>query len=229
MEAEIARRIGEVRRRIQAAAGRSGRAAANVTLVAVGKTWPAETVAAAVAAGVEDLGENRVQEAAAKKPAVPPARWHLIGPLQSNKARKALELFDVIHTVDRPRIAERLEHLLSEGWPHRRLPVLLEVNVGEEPQKAGVLPGEATSLARVVVACPHLELRGLMCIPPYSPNPEDSRPHFRRLRALREELESVLGTALPELSMGMSHDFEVAVEEGATMVRVGTAIFGPRR
>jgi pyridoxal phosphate enzyme (YggS family) len=229
MEPDIAARLGEVRRRIQAAARRSGRPASEVTLVAVGKTWPAETVAAAVQAGVTDLGENRVQEAAAKKPAVPPARWHLIGPLQSNKARRALETFDVVHTVDRPRIAERLEHLLSEGWPGRRLPVLLEINVGEEPQKAGVVPSEAESLARVVLGCAHLELRGLMCIPPFSPDPEASRPYFRRLGELRNQLEAALGAPLPDLSMGMSHDFEVAVEEGATLVRVGTAIFGPRR
>jgi len=226
--AGIARRIAAVRSRITAAAARAGRDPETVTLLAVAKTHPPEAVAAAVEAGVTDVGENRVQEAAAKRPLVPPARWHLIGPLQRNKAGRALETFDVIHTVDRPRLAERLERLLEERWPRRRLPVLLEVNVGREPQKAGVLPEEAAELARLVAGLAHLELVGLMAIPPYDPRPEASRPHFAALARLRAELEQALGAPLPHLSMGMSHDFEVAVEEGATIVRVGTAIFGPR-
>jgi pyridoxal phosphate enzyme (YggS family) len=186
-------------------------------------------VAEAVGAGVTDLGENRVQEAAAKKPGVPPAVWHLIGPLQRNKARLALETFDVLQTIDRARLVERLQALLEEHWPGRTVSVFLEVNVGAEPQKAGVLPGEVLDLAREVVGAPGLELTGLMCIPPFGSDPEASRPHFRRLAELRRELEQRLGRPVPSLSMGMSHDFQVAVEEGATHVRVGTAIFGPRR
>ncbi len=228
MTAGIAERIVAVRQRIAKAAGRSGRDPNAVRLVVVGKTWPAARVAEAVRAGATDLGENRVQEAAAKKPGVPPARWHLIGPLQSNKARLALETFDVIQTIDRIRIVERLGRLLAEHWPQRRLPVLLEINTGAEPQKAGVAPEEAEPLARTVLACPHLELEGLMTVPPFAADPEAARPFFRRLAALREQLQEALGTELSELSMGMSHDFEVAIEEGATMVRVGTAIFGPR-
>ncbi len=229
MATDIAARLAAVRRRIAGAAERSGRDPGGVTLVAVGKTWPAGIVAEAVRAGATDLGENRVQEAAAKRPGVPPATWHLIGPLQRNKARLALEVFDVIHTVDRPRLVERLEAVLTERWPGRRVPVYLEVNVGGEPQKAGVSPGEAEGLARLVLQAEPLELVGLMCIPPFVEDPEASRAHFRRLAALRDELQQALGRPLPGLSMGMSHDFEVAIEEGATLVRVGTAIFGPRR
>ncbi|HHQ48173.1 MAG TPA: YggS family pyridoxal phosphate-dependent enzyme [Acidobacteria bacterium] len=225
----LAERLAEVRERIALAAERSGRSRDSVTLVAVGKTQPADVVAEAVRAGATDLGENRVQEAAVKRPGVPPAVWHLIGPLQRNKARLALETFDVFQTIDRPRLVERLQLLLEEHWPGRTVPVFLEVNIASEPQKAGVLPGEALELAREVVATPVLDLQGLMCIPPADAEAEASRPHFRRLAELRRELEQRLGRPLPALSMGMSHDFEVAVEEGATHVRVGTAIFGPRR
>ncbi len=228
MDCDVAHRLELVQQRLKAAAERAGMTSDRITLIAVTKTWSSAIAADAVRGGATDLGENRVQEAAEKRSRVPSARWHLIGPLQSNKARLALETFDVVHTVDRPRIADRLERLLTEHWPDRRLPVLVEVNVGQEPQKAGVLPGDAETLARMVLAHPHLELRGLMCIPPFSQSAEDSRPHFANLRTLRDDLEQRLGTPLPELSMGMSHDFEIAVEEGATMVRVGTAIFGPR-
>ncbi len=228
MDRDIAHRLELVQQRLAAASVRASVPSEVITLIAVTKTWSSEIAAHAVRAGAMDLGENRVQEAAAKRTGVPPARWHLIGPLQSNKARLALETFDMVHTVDRPRIAGRLERLLAEHWPDRRLPVLLEINVGQEPQKAGVLPEDAEALARLTLGHPHLELRGLMCIPPFSRSAEDSRPHFANLRTLRDDLQQRLGTSLPELSMGMSHDFEVAVEEGATMVRVGTAIFGPR-
>ena len=228
MVRDIAHRLELVQQRLAAAAARAGASPDRITLIAVTKTWSSDIAADAVRAGATDLGENRVQEAAEKRPGVPPTRWHLIGPLQSNKARLALETFDVVHTVDRPRIAERLERLLAEHWPDRRLPVFLEINVGQEPQKAGVLPENAEALARVVLGHSHLHLRGLMCIPPFSQSAEDSRPYFASLRRLRDDLQQRLGTPLPELSMGMSHDFEIAVEEGATMVRVGTAIFGPR-
>lgn len=220
--------MAEVRRRIAAAAIASGRNPDSITLIAVGKTFPAAVVAEVVAAGAVDLGENRVQEAVAKKPDVVGARWHLIGPLQRNKARAALEVFDVVHTLDRPEIADRLQYLLAEHWPERRLDVLIEVNVGSEPQKAGALPEDAAELLEHALGCDRLSVRGLMAIPPWGRDPEESRPYFEALRELRDDLQLQVGEPLPELSMGMSHDFELAIAEGATMVRVGTAIFGAR-
>jgi pyridoxal phosphate enzyme (YggS family) len=228
MTAGMADRLAEVRQRIAAAADASGHDPASITLVSVGKTFPASVLAEAVAAGATDLGENRVQEAAAKKAEVPPATWHLIGPLQRNKARLALELFDIIHTVDRPELANRLQYLLEQHWPERIQPVLIEVNIGDEPQKAGVEPDEAESFVRDVMSCSQLRLDGLMAIPPFGVDPEASRPHFRALRELRDRLQDRIGVPLAQLSMGMSHDYEIAIAEGATMVRVGTAIFGPR-
>jgi pyridoxal phosphate enzyme (YggS family) len=225
---ELPSRLAAVRRRIAQAAESAGRDSEGITLIVVGKTFAAEVVAAAVAAGARDLGENRVQEAAVKRPEVEGARWHLIGPLQRNKAKTALEVFDVVHTVDRLEIADRLQFLLAEHWPGRRLPVLLEINVGDEPQKAGAVPSEARDLLDNALHCDRLEVRGLMAIPPWGDDPEASRPFFRSLRELRDRLQQVSGAPLPELSMGMSHDFEIAIAEGATMVRVGTAIFGPR-
>jgi len=225
---EIADRLASVRQRVAAAAVGCGRDPQSITLIAVGKKFPAEIVRMAVEAGAVDLGENRVQEAVAKRPEVPGARWHLIGPLQRNKARAALEVFDIVHTLDRSELADRLQFLLGERWPGRRLDVLVEVNIGLEPQKAGALPGEAADLLRHALGCDRLAVRGLMAIPPWEEDPEASRPHFRALRELRDKLQQDVGVPLPELSMGMSHDFEVAIAEGATMVRVGTAIFGPR-
>jgi pyridoxal phosphate enzyme (YggS family) len=226
--AGFAERLAAVRRRIDEAASSAGRDPSSVSLIAVGKTFPAEVVAAAVEGGAADLGENRVQEGVAKKPHVPPARWHLIGPLQRNKARAALEVFDIVHTIDRPEIADRLQFLLEQHWPERRLEVLLEINIGDEPQKAGAMPAEAGELLEHAAGCSQLDVRGLMAIPPWQDQAEASRPFFRALRELRDTLEQATGRSLPELSMGMSHDFEIAVAEGATMVRVGTAIFGPR-
>jgi len=226
--ADIADRLAGVRQRVEAAAVGCGRDPQSVTLIAVGKKFPAEIVRTAVEAGVVDLGENRVQEAVAKRPEVPGAKWHLIGPLQRNKARAALEVFDIVHTLDRSELADRLQRLLGERWPGRCLDVLVEVNIGLEPQKAGALPGEAADLVRHALGCDRLAVRGLMAIPPWQEDPEASRPYFRALGELRDELQRDVGVALPELSMGMSHDFEVAIAEGATMVRVGTAIFGPR-
>ena len=225
---DLAERLAEVRRRVSKAATDAARDASDITLIAVGKTFPAEIVGAAVDAGATDLGENRVQEGVAKKPLVPPARWHLIGPLQRNKVKAALEAFDFIHTVDRLELADRLQTLLVKHWPERRIPVLLEVNVGREPQKAGVLPEDAHDLLKHVLTCDRLDVRGLMVIPPWGDDPEASRPYFRKLRELRDLLQGAERIPLPDLSMGMSHDFEVAIAEGATMVRVGTAIFGPR-
>ena len=228
MRASLAGRLAAVQGRIVTAAEAAGRDPCEITLISVSKTHPAAVVDEAVAAGAGNLGENRVQEAQAKKPGVREARWHLIGPLQRNKARAALEVFDVIHTVDRPEIASRLQFLLEEHWPDRVVEVLLEVNVGDEPQKAGVSPAELRELLDEVWALDQLAVRGLMAIPPFAAEPEASRPYFRSLRELRDRTEEDTGRPLPELSMGMSHDFEIAVEEGATLVRVGTAIFGSR-
>lgn len=228
MTSDLSGRLEAVRSRIAGAAETAGRDPADVTLISVSKTHPAEVVDAAVAAGADNLGENRVQEAQAKKPGVREARWHLIGPLQRNKARVALEIFDVIHTVDRPELADRLQFLLEKDWPGRSVDVLLEINVGDEPQKAGVAQAEAGELLESVVGCRQLKVCGLMAIPPFGAAAEASRPYFRALRELRDRLQDETGRPLPELSMGMSHDFEIAVAEGATMVRVGTAIFGAR-
>jgi pyridoxal phosphate enzyme (YggS family) len=225
---QLSDRLDAVRRRVGSAADKCSRDPAEITLISVGKTFPADIVDEAVLAGATDLGENRVQEAVAKKPDVSEARWHLIGPLQRNKARAALDVFDIVHTIDRFEIADRLQYLLSEYWPERRLDVLLEINVAEEPQKAGVDPQDADELLEHVLGCDRLVVRGLMAIPPWAEDPEASRPWFRKLRELRDRLAGEMGHPLPELSMGMSHDFEIAIAEGATMVRVGTAIFGPR-
>jgi len=224
----IAERLTEVRQRVVKAAIAAGRDPSMITLIAVGKTFSAEIVGEAVVAGAADLGENRVQEAVAKRPLVPPARWHLIGPLQRNKAKAAIATFDVIHTLDRPELADRLQALLHEHRPEHRMEVLLEINVGCEPQKAGALPDEAEDLLLHALTCDRLVVRGLMAIPPWGDDPEASRPHFRALCELRDELQQKVEVSLPDLSMGMSHDFEIAIAEGATMVRVGTAIFGRR-
>jgi hypothetical protein len=224
----IAARLAAVRERIAAAAARAGRDPAEVKIVAASKTQPATAVAAAVAAGVDAVGENRVQEAVAKRPLVGEAiPWHLIGPLQRNKARHALDVFDVIETVDRLELADRLEALLA-GTP-RVVPVFLEVNLGGEAQKSGIAPDAAPALADHLLArCPHLRLAGLMTVPPWHPDPERSRPHFAALRGLADRLAHRHALPSLELSMGMSEDFEVAVEEGATLVRLGRGLFGER-
>jgi len=214
--------------RIETAAAVAGRDPQTVTLITVSKTHPADVVDAVVSAGAKDLGENRVQEANAKKPAVRDARWHLIGPLQRNKAKLALETFDVIHTIDRLEIADRLQFLLDSHWRDRVVDVLLEINVGIEPQKTGVAPDDTRELLDAVRRHGGLAVRGLMAIPPFGVEAEASRPFFIALRELRDRLQDETGHPLPELSMGMSHDYEIAVAEGATIVRVGTAIFGPR-
>jgi len=222
----IRERLTAVRRRIEAAAGRSGRAAESVTLVAVSKTMPVEAVRAAVAAGATILGENRVQEARDKIEALAgAAEWHLIGHLQTNKAKLAVGLFDRIHSLDSIRLAHELERHACEAG--RRVRCLVQVNVGGEEQKNGASESEVRPLLEAASRLPHLLVEGLMAIPPFLSDAEAVRPFFRRLRVLREELASD-GFVLPDLSMGMTQDFEVAIEEGATLVRVGTAIFGPR-
>ena len=225
-------RLAEVCRRIERSARGAGRDPAEVRLIAVSKTHPPEALRRAIDAGVTDLGENRVQEADAKIREVgrDRARWHLIGHLQANKARRAVQLFDVIHSLDSPALAERLDRLCEESG-REELPVLIQVDLAGEATKSGVGEGELDGLAERVVACRRLRLSGLMALPPFFEDAEQARPFFRRLRELRDRLgeRGSFGTARGELSMGMSHDYEVAIEEGATYVRVGTAIFGERR
>jgi hypothetical protein len=199
-----------------------------VTLVAVSKTVPADRLRAASAAGLTELGENRVQEAASKVREVPAVRWHLVGPLQSNKARRATELFDVIESVDSVALAGRLDRLAAELRPGRPLPILLQVNVDADPTKAGFSPPALEGALAALLALPSLRVDGLMTIGRLVADPEEARPTFRALRALGERLrrqEPGLGAAL---SMGMTDDYAVAVEEGATIVRVGRALFGER-
>ncbi len=223
---DIRERIEAVRRRIATAAARSGREASAVTLVAVTKTMAVEAIRVAVAAGATVLGENRVQEARDKIAALGGGvEWHLIGHLQTNKAKLAASLFDRVHALDSIRLADDLERHAAEAG--RRLRCLVQVNVGGEAQKNGAPEEEVRPLLEAAARLPHLSVDGLMAIPPFLPDPEDVRPFFRRLRALRDALV-VEGFALPDLSIGMTHDFEVAIEEGATLVRIGTAIFGPR-
>jgi hypothetical protein len=225
----IAGNLASVRERIGAACERAGRDPAAVRIIAVSKTQPAEAVIEAVAAGVDAIGENRVQEAAAKRPLVGgKTPWHLIGPLQRNKAKLALDLFDLIETIDRPELADQLEVLMASS--QRLLPVFIEVNIGAEGQKSGAFPDAAPALVeRLLGHCPHLRLGGVMTVPPYDPDPRRSRPHFEALRKLARDLETRFGLSRLHLSMGMSEDFEVAVEEGATLVRLGRVLFGERR
>lgn len=217
---EIRAGIAALEARIAAACARAGRAHADVRLVAVSKTFPAADVDHAIAAGMTDIGENKVQETRDKKPLVAgTARWHLIGHLQSNKARDAVRLFDVIQAVDSIELAEKIARAAETAG--KRQDVLLQVNIGREPQKSGAAPESVVELARGMAAIPSLHLTGLMAIPPAG-EAEDMRPYFRELRAMRDDL------GLAELSMGMTDDFEVAIEEGATIIRVGRAIFGSR-
>ncbi len=218
----------EVRARIAAACARAGRDPSQVTLVAVSKTVEPARLRAAVEAGLTILGENRVQEGADKRPQVDGATWHLIGPLQSNKARRALETFDVIESVGSVDLGERLDRLAGEVRPDQRVPVLVQVNIDQDPAKAGVLPADAPAVVAALVALPRLEVRGLMTIGRFGVADDVSRTTFRGLRELGASLRERIPGLGPELSMGMSDDFEVAVEEGATIVRVGRALFGER-
>ena len=225
--------------RLREAVRRSGRAADAVTLVAVSKFQPVEAMLALQRLGVCHFGENYVQEAlrkqerfAVEQPGPAPERgrdvqWHFIGHLQSNKAKDVAGRFELIHTLDSLKAAEALQRRLPESCPVQ--PVLIQVNIGREPQKGGVLPEELMPFAEAVVALPRLSVRGLMCLPPMFDNPEAARPHFAALRKLKELLECRFGGPLQHLSMGMSGDFEAAIEEGATLVRVGTSLFGERQ
>jgi hypothetical protein len=214
--------------RIAAACERTGRDPAAVTLLAVSKTVPPERLRDAVTAGLDMLGENRVQEAMAKAPEVPGARWHLVGPLQGNKARKALDVFECIQSVDSVGLVERLDRLAGELRPVTRYPVLLQVNVDDDPAKAGFPPVELADSIGGLVGLEHLEIRGLMTIGRLVAEPDQARTTFRRLRELSERLRATGAAIGEDLSMGMTDDFEIAVEEGATIVRVGRALFGER-
>ncbi len=214
--------------RIATACEVAGRVPAEVTLVAVSKTVGAERLQTAVAAGLTTLGENRVQEAADKVPAVPGAAWHLIGPLQSNKARRAVELFDVIESVDSVELGARLDRIAGEVRPGSPLPILLQVNVDDDPAKAGLARADLPAAIEALAGCAALELRGLMTIGRLVAEPEQARTTFRRLRQASEELRASGRPIGPALSMGMSDDYPIAVEEGATIVRVGRALFGER-
>ncbi|MEP7149543.1 MAG: YggS family pyridoxal phosphate-dependent enzyme [Acidobacteriota bacterium] len=223
--------LATVRKKLEQAALRSGRNADEVKLVAVSKTHPASVVNDAIGAGVSVFGENKVQEAESKIPEVGrgKAEWHLIGHLQSNKARKAVQLFDVIQSVDSVGLAKKLERFcVDENRPV--LSVFVQLDLAREETKSGLPENDLPDLVSYLRSCSRLRFDGLMILPPYSDNAEDVRPYFKRLREIRDKLagEGAFASGRGELSMGMSHDFEIAIEEGATIVRVGTAIFGER-
>jgi PLP dependent protein len=226
----VAENLARIRERIEMAARRAGRRAEEITLIGVSKTHPAEAIRAAYAGGLRDFGENRVQEWEGKRGGLGDldAKWHLIGHLQSNKAARAAGLFHSVDSVDDFGLAQRLDRARGDAGGGVKLRVLLEVRVADEETKNGVGVTELPQLAEKVTTLPALQLGGLMCIPPFLEDAAQVRPYFRKLRELRDQLASQLGLPLPVLSMGMSHDFEVAIEEGATEVRVGTALFGPR-
>jgi hypothetical protein len=229
----IAENASRIRERIERAAARAGRAPSELILVGVSKTFPAESIQEAYAAGVRHFGENRVQEWESKQPhlATPGAVWHLVGHLQSNKASRAAKLFHTVDSLDSLELARRLDRAMESGSGHPpglRLRVLIEVRLDPAPSKSGLSEKELPAMVDGVLALPHLHLRGLMGVPPPFGDPERARAAFRRLREMRDAAAKRAGAALPVLSMGMSHDFEVAVEEGATEVRIGTALFGAR-
>jgi hypothetical protein len=230
MSEQIRERLARVRQRIARAAERAGRNPEEITLIVVTKTFDPATIQQAVEAGARDLGENRVQEALDKvdKVKADNLRWHLIGHLQSNKARAAARAFDMIHSVDSADLARRLDRIAGEE--ERQLSILIQVDLAGEATKSGADERALPEIVEALDAAGHLDFRGLMTLPPFFESPEQTRSYFRRLRKLLDSLNEGRSRErrLSELSMGMSHDFEVAIEEGATMVRVGTAIFGAR-
>lgn len=229
MSRSVRENIREIRQRIVGAAARTGRGAEEIKLMAITKTVPDDLIGEAISAGVDLIGENYVQEAQRKIEALGRTLpWHLTGHLQTNKARYAVNLFEMIHSLDRLELARELDRRAAAAG--RTLEVLIEVNTGGEATKSGIPPEEAISLIRAVTGLPRLSIRGLMTMPPWFANPEKARPFFRALRLLRDQVrrEAIPGVEMTELSMGMSDDFEVAVEEGATIVRIGRAIFGAR-
>jgi pyridoxal phosphate enzyme (YggS family) len=228
---DLAKRFQAVRSRIEAAALRSMRLKDEIMLVAVTKTLPIETMQRALSLGLKDLGENRIQEAENKIVELgrDAAHWHLIGHLQANKVRRAVKLFDVIHSVDSTGVARRLERSCAEEG-RANLPVFIQVDLAGEATKSGISEKDLEELTNTIAESEHLQLHGLMTVPPFFAEPERVRPYFKRLRSLRDRLQSkgFFGEKLGDLSMGMSHDFEIAIEEGATIVRIGTALFGSR-
>jgi len=223
--------IQVVRNKIADAAAGCGRSPGEITLLAISKTFPVETISRAVEAGLSKFGENRIQEAEDKIPALkryPGLEWHLVGHLQSNKSRRAAELFHVVHSLDSVRLAERLNQACLDTG--KKLSVFLQVDLGNEETKFGADPASVREIMGKLTSFEGLKLDGLMTIPPYYENPEHARPYFRRLREMKDALESEQPGCLgqQQLSMGMSHDFHVAIQEGATIVRVGTSIFGSR-
>jgi pyridoxal phosphate enzyme (YggS family) len=224
---DLGANLEAIRQRIEAACARAGRAPSTVTLVAVTKTQPPEVVAQAAALGLNLFGENKVQEAKAKIPLCPGRlRWHMIGHLQSNKCRDAVELFELIQSVDSLHLAAEINKRAEQAA--KRMPIMLEVSMVGEASKFGYHPDRLLAELSQLNALPRLEIHGLMTVPPWTPDPEKVRPVFRQLRELKARCEQSLGAPLPHLSMGMTGDFEVAIEEGATIVRIGTALFGAR-
>jgi len=225
--ATIQENLAEIHSRMAVAAEKAGRRREDVELLVVTKTWPAGVVQLAVDAGQGKFGENRVQEAAAKIPELPVnLEWHLIGPLQKNKIRKALPLFAALHGIDSLGLAQQLNRIAEEEGKFPE--IYLEVNVGAEESKAGFRPEVLLAELDDLLILKRLRISGLMCIPPPAADPEDARPFFVQLRELRDRLEKAAGVTFPKLSMGMSHDYPIAIEEGATLVRVGSAVFGER-
>lgn len=224
---DLAANLEKLHRRIEAACERSGRTPESVTFQAVSKNQPPEAIRAAAELGVTLFGENRVQEAKAKISQCPgKLRWHMIGHLQSNKCRDAVHFFEMIQSVDSLALAQEINKWADKSA--KVMPILLEANIAGESSKFGYPPEKLLAELNEINALPKIEIHGLMTIAPWSPEPEKVRPVFRKLRELKEKCEEILGAPLPQLSMGMSGDFEVAIEEGATLIRVGTALFGPR-
>ena len=230
MGMDIHTNVQKIREAIEKAAAKAGRSPESIKLMAVSKTIEAESINHALEAGIQHLGENRVQEAVAKKPllSLRPYTFHLIGPLQKNKVNKAVEIFDWIQTVDNIELASKINRVCELS--SKKIPVLIEVNLEKELSKSGVVEENVRDLVERMSLLRNLSIRGLMCVPPFLEEPEQVRPYFVRLRRLAETLAEwrIENVSMDELSMGMSHDFPVAIEEGATLVRLGTAIFGPR-
>jgi pyridoxal phosphate enzyme (YggS family) len=224
----LAENLDSIQQRIRAACARAGREESTVQLLAVSKTHPAEMIQAAVGCGQFHFGESKIQEAKAKIPLCPgKARWHFIGHLQSNKVRDAVELFEMIQSVDGLNLAKEISKRCEQA--SKTMPILLEVNVAGEASKFGYKPEALLNELKEINALPKIEVHGLMAVPPYVTDAEKSRVYFQRLRELKEQCGKILGAPLPQLSMGMSGDFEVAIEEGSTIVRIGTALFGERQ
>jgi pyridoxal phosphate enzyme (YggS family) len=232
MPPTIAENLLQIQHRIADAAKKSSRRPEEITLIGVSKTHPVESIREAYAAGLRHFGENRVQEWEGKRDKLADisadCTWHLIGHLQSNKAARAAKYFNRIDSIHGFALAQKLNRAIAEIFNATKLPILIEVHIGGEESKTGAHENSLIALTDQIRALEHLKLQGLMCIPPYAENPEAARPHFAHLRLLKDKLETHLQWSLPVLSMGMSHDFEIAVEEGATEVRVGTALFGTR-